>query len=62
MKKVYHDCYGGVIAITKLRSGKYYLSARTTYGDIYHKGTYETFRGAKIALGRITEGMYTEVA
>lgn len=62
MKKMYRDCYGGIIAIKKLRNGKFYLSARTCYGDIYHKGEYETFKGAKIALGRITEGMYTEVA
>lgn len=61
MRKVYKGVYGDSASIT-MRNGKYYLTARTAYGDIYHKGTYKTFKGARIALGRLTEGMIEEVA
>lgn len=60
MKQVFRDTYGGRACIKKW-GDKYTLTAWTCYGDKYHEGKYDTYRGAKIALGRITEGMYEEV-
>ena len=60
MMKIYHDYYGGTASIRE-HCGHYVLKCRTCHGDIYHHKSYKTFRGAKIALGRITEGMYREV-
>ena len=60
MKQLFRDNYGGVASIKKWKD-KYILTAWTDYGNVYHKKSYPTYRGAKIALGRLTDGMYTEV-
>lgn len=61
MRKVFRDCYGGTASIKKWGE-RYILTARTSYGNVYHKKTYASYRGAKIALGKLTEGMYEEVS
>lgn len=52
MKRYFHDFYGSTASI-KQWGNKWILTARTCYGDIFYKKTYGTYRGARIALGRI---------
>ena len=60
MIKFYRDVYGGSASIREY-NGHFILKARTSNGDIYHHKNYKTFKGARIALGKITEGFVQEV-
>lgn len=51
----YHDFYGCTASIKPWRD-KFSLTARTPYGDIFHKKVYDSYRSAKIALVKIGEG------
>ena len=55
------DAYGGTASIRKRSNGLYRLICRTDLGIIYHEDTYATYRGARIALGKVTGGMAEEV-
>ena len=54
MTQYYSDLYGSTASIKKW-GNKWILTARTCYGDIFYKKNYETYRGVKIALGKIGE-------
>lgn len=51
----FRDFYGGTASIKVGASGAV-LTVRTYGGKLTHKKTYATERGAKIAMGRISEG------
>lgn len=51
----FRDFYGGTASIKTGASGAT-LTVRTSGGKLTHKKTYATERGAKIAMGRISEG------
>lgn len=50
---VYRDLIGCEACISERRGGAFRLVAYTPYGTVFHDKTYETFRGARIALGKI---------
>ena len=58
MLKIYHDFYGGQAAIRTFRSGAARLTVRTANGKLTHAKNYKTERGARIAMGRLSDGWY----
>lgn len=55
MIKRFKDFYGGKATIKPTTFGTI-LTIRSGYGKLVHKKTYKTERGARIAMGRISEG------
>lgn len=51
----YRDFYGCTYSI-RPNAGSYDLVARVPQGDIFYVKNYSTFRGARIALGKISDG------
>lgn len=58
-KERYTDVYGCVGIITRTKTDRTKLSIRTPYGDTVVKKWYNSYRGAKIAMGLYGEGMWT---
>ena len=56
-KEYYRDPYGCTASILIHPTGKCLLSVRVPQGDLIHSKTYSTYRGARIALGRLSDGM-----
>ena len=56
-KEYYHDPYGCTASIRQGRDGLWLLRVCDAYGAPFHRGKYSTRRGARIALGRMSEGM-----
>ncbi len=48
------DFYGAQSTITVYNDGSARLVCRTQSGHVYHDRTYNTLKGAKIALGRMS--------
>ena len=60
-KEFYRDPYGCTASILRNPDGRrFLLSVRTPQGVLIYGKTYTTYRGAKIALGRISNGMMTK--
>ena len=55
-KKFYRDFYGGSASIARTQTGLYRLRIRGASGNLERNKTYETFRGARIAMGRYSDG------
>ena len=56
-KEYYRDPYGCTASILINHDGRCLLTIRIPQGDLFHSKTYRTYRGARIALGRLSEGM-----
>ena len=56
VKEFYEDFYGCTASILRHPSGKSLLTVRVPQGDLIHSKTYPTYRGARIALGKMSEG------
>jgi len=62
MKKLlYKDFYDGFATITEHRNGTFGLVVKTLHGKVTLKKDYRSLRGAKIAMGKLSDG-WTEVA
>lgn len=61
MKRYYKDFYGGTASIAETKSGSYRLRYSTVNGSLVLNKCYETFGGARLALGKFTEGLVEEV-
>ena len=55
-KKYFYDFYGGTASITIRRDKKAKLIVRDAYGGKTIDKVYDTERGAKIAMGRCSDG------
>lgn len=55
-KEFYRDFYGCTYSIRKNNSNSFSLIGRLPQGDAFHVQKYSSYRGAKIALGRISDG------
>lgn len=55
-KVIYHDIYGGCAVIRNRKNGTAELTVRTCYGDLVCRKTYQTGRGARIAMGKLSDG------
>lgn len=56
MKKHFRDFYGCTASITVMRDGRAKLVVRTPGGKLVTRGEYKTERGARIAMGRSSDG------
>ena len=52
----YRDFYGCTASIHLRRDKSCLLTMRLPNGDLYCQKTYSTWRGARIALGKMSEG------
>jgi hypothetical protein len=57
-KQFFKDFYGNTASITKKTEG-YVLIIRDYYGKLSYRKTYETAKGAKIALGKMGDCWHT---
>ena len=57
--EIYHDFYGCVACIRHYKNGTARLTVRTAGGHLVHRKDYATYRGAKIAMGKLTDGGWT---
>lgn len=55
-KETFEDFYGCTYSILQQPDNTYRMAARTVHGNLFHMKTYNTRRGAMIALGKLTEG------
>ena len=53
MKRYYRDFYGSTASIEETPRGKWRLRV---YAGTWHVSTYETFRGARAAMARMSDG------
>lgn len=56
IKYFYRDFYGDTASIFLRPDGSCLLTMRLSNGDLYCQRTYSTWRGARIALGKMSEG------
>ena len=56
MTEYYRDAYGCTASVTHCRNGTIRLRISNPHGQRFILKTYPTYRGAKIAMGRICEG------
>lgn len=56
--QIYHDFYGCVACIRTYKNGSARLTVRNRNGSLFHAKDYKTERGAKIAMGRLSEGWH----
>lgn len=60
-KEFYCDPYNCTASILCHPNGRrFLLSVRSPHGVLIHGKTYTTYRGARIALGKISEGTMTK--
>lgn len=57
IKEYFSDPYGCTASILRHPFGKCLLSVRIPQGDLIYSKSYSTYRGARIALGKLSEGM-----
>lgn len=55
-REFYTDFYGCTYSILHEGSGRSRLAVRVPQGDLIHARSYKTYRGAKIALGKYSDG------
>ena len=58
MLNIYHDFYGNQAAIRTAKSGGARLTIRGSGAKLIYAKTYKTRRGARIAMGRLSDGWY----
>jgi hypothetical protein len=58
-KEFYCDPCGCTASILRHPDGRSLLSVRSPQGVLIHGKTYTTYRGARIALGKISDGTMT---
>ncbi len=58
MLNLYHDFYGNTAAIRVAKSGGARLTVRGRNGGLIHAKDYKTERGAKVAMGRLSDGWH----
>lgn len=56
MTEYFRDFYGCTASITHCRNGTFRLRISNPHGQRFILKYYPTYRGAKIAMGRISEG------
>ena len=56
LKEYFEDFYGFTYSLLHNTDGQVLLTARFPHGGLYLSKVYSTERGARIALGRISEG------
>ena len=56
LKEYFEDFYGFTYSLLHNTDGRVLLTARFPSGGLYLSKTYSTERGARIALGKISEG------
>ena len=54
--ELYRDFYGCTACIRTSKSGGARLTVRTGGGKLIHAKDYKTYRGAKTAMGRMSDG------
>ena len=52
----YVDFYGCRATITVCNDGRSNLAIRTDLGSLVHAKTYNTYHGAKVAMGKLSDG------
>lgn len=57
MTEYYRDPYGCTASISKTSVGKYQLRICIPSGSCFFSKVYSTWRGARIALGKHSDGM-----
>ncbi len=57
MTEYFRDPYGCTASIRKTQTGRWQLRLCLPNGSCFHAKTYATHQGARIALGRKSEGM-----
>ncbi len=60
--KTFKDFYGSVATIKPRRDGRVVLKVRTSNGRTIINKEYDTERGARIAMGKCTDGGFKEVS
>lgn len=53
---MYHDFYGNLATIRVAKSGAARLTIRRRTGGLIHAKDYKTERGARTAMGRMSDG------
>lgn len=56
IKYFYEDFCGCTYVLRSNKDGTHDLSVRLPRGDLYRVKSYSTWRGARIAIGKISEG------
>ena len=56
MRAFYTDIYGCTADLCEYPSGTTRLTVRDPRGTIIHRKEYNTWRGAKVALGKLSDG------
>lgn len=56
MTEIYRDFYGCFATLKAHNNGKITLTVRTAAGTLVHSKAYSSKRGAKIAMGRLSDG------
>lgn len=59
--KIFKDIYGCHAVIRTFKNGSARLTVRNPYGQLIKAKNYKTERGAKIALGRMSESGWREI-
>lgn len=54
--ELYRDFYGCTACIRKFKSGSARLTIHAPGGKLIHAKNYNTYRGAKIAMSRLSDG------
>lgn len=62
MTRYYKDVYGCRARIVERKDGTAFLHATTPGGHCIISRAYNSFKGARIALGRIGDGLFKEVS
>jgi len=57
MRKRFKGYYGDSYSISETKKGTFRLKASTSHGRKWHDKEYKTYNGARIALGKITDGV-----
>ena len=52
----YTDFYGCTYSILHQPDNSFRMAARTPHGNLFHMKTYQSVRGVRIALGKLSEG------
>lgn len=57
IKKTFETFYGGRATITETREGTFRLKLWTSHGSLTTNKIYSTYKGARGALGKLTDGV-----
>jgi len=54
--ELYRDFYGCVACVRRYNNGSARLTVRSATGNLIHAKDYASYRGAKIAMGHLSDG------